>query len=88
MFQRIGRKLGKAEVAPLIVFNTYPNTMDKYNYPYSSLVHEAGHALGIYDRNSHTELPNAIMNYSQDTEYDCSPHPSDILAIFALHQTK
>ncbi len=88
MFHRIGRKLGKAEVAPLIVFNTCPNTMDKYNYPYSSLVHEAGHALGIYGPIVHPELDDAVMNYSKQSEPDCSPHPLDTMAIFAIHQTK
>ena len=27
--------------------NPCPKTLDNYNVPYSSLVHEAGHALGI-----------------------------------------
>ena len=69
-----------------IYFNTCPNTTDKYNYPYSSLVHEVGHALGITGL-PHPELPDSIMNHKND-EPDCSPHPLDIMAIFAIHQTK
>ncbi len=86
MFHRIGRKLGKAELAPLIVFNTCPNTPTKYNYPYSSLVHESGHALGL----DHPEIPDFIMNHNGIVgvnEPDCSPHPFDIMAIYALYQT-
>ena len=68
-----------------ILFNTCPHTSDRYNYPYSSLVHEAGHALGIYP--GHPEMPDSIMNYSGQTEPDCSPHPLDIMAIYALYQS-
>ena len=65
-----------------IRFNTCPDTSDNYNYPYSSLVHEAGHALGI----GHPKLRGSIMNYVTD-ESDCSPHPLDIAAIYALYQS-
>lgn len=70
-----------------IKFNTCPDypdgrRSDPYNYPYSSLVHEAGHALGI----RHPDIRDSIVNY-YTTEPDCSPHPFDILAIYALYQS-
>ena len=102
-------------------------------YPYTTMVHEAGHALGasgfsrwnllrfidgsitggisggtekveeeLYKR-AHPSVPDAVMNYdkrvlsvdddetdddeSSEDEPDCSPHPFDILAIWALYQT-
>ena len=78
-----------------IVFNTCPNTMDDYNYPYSSLVHEAGHALGIGgasdavipqdNHHPNRQIASAIMSYNR-SKPQCSPHPLDIMAIFALYQ--
>ena len=71
-----------------IKFNTCPNRGGYYNYPYSSLIHEAGHALGI--RPGHPTIADAIMNYNNVTgvpEPDCSPHPFDIMAIYAIYQT-
>ena len=83
-----------------VVFNTCPNTTNNYNYPYSSLVHEAGHALGIRaafemaadpDFQGHPSIADSIMNYNQKlmlvNEKDCSPHPLDIMAIYAIYQT-
>ena len=82
-------------------------------YPYETLVHEAGHALGIsgfrrlaltskrqsYEM-SHPTVYDSVMNYDNELwanrdsngvvirdEPDCSPHPFDIMAIFALYQT-
>ena len=50
---------------------------------YESVLHEAGHALGIRDHDkSHMD---SVMNYNFQ-EPDCSPHPLDILAIYALYQ--
>ena len=66
---------------------------------YDLMVHESGHALGLsnFTRNllalqtaSHPTIPNAVMNYDSETEVyepDCSPHPFDIMAIYALYQT-
>ena len=69
---------------------------------YVDLIHEAGHAFGIragtdydpYDRNyttHHPTLAGSVMNYNWKPgvpdEPDCSPHPLDILAIYALYQT-
>ena len=78
-----------------IVFNTCPNTTDKYNYPYSSLVHEAGHALGIggakdadgqVNHHPNEDIHSSIMSYGGN-QPKCSPHPWDIMAIFALYPT-
>ena len=60
--------------------------------PYEVLVHEAGHVLGIRDGESpapvddihHPPIPDSVMNYID--EPDCSPHPFDIMAIYALYQ--
>ncbi len=77
-----------------IAFNTCPDTMVDHNYPYSSLVHEAGHALrigngkdGMGQENHHPneQIKSAIMSYG-DGLPKCSPHPLDIMAIYALYQ--
>ena len=90
----------------------------KFNYcvgagaktPYTTALHEAGHALGTSGavlwealispldddpqyRRAHPTVPDSVMNYDEkvldpgDNEPDCSPHPFDILAIWALYQT-
>ena len=78
-----------------VVFNTCPDMGGNYNRPYSTLVHEAGHALGIRSGNDgidqeihhpNAEIKSAIMSYGRG-EPQCSPHPLDILAIFALYQS-
>ena len=77
------------------------NDFDFRNY--RTLVHEAGHTLGlsnfdfkapISDKPAHPSIPDAVMNYDDKvallmggTEPDCSPHPFDIMAIEALYQT-
>ena len=67
---------------------------------YDTMVHEAGHALGlshysldfIFDHDAHPTIPDSVMNYDSNIRYfsnepDCSPHPFDIMAIEALYQT-
>ena len=76
-----------------IRFNTCLTTAGEYRV----LVHEAGHAFGIthgpaiqypegkeQDRH-HPTIHDAAMSYK--TTPDCSPHPADIMAIYALYQT-
>ena len=74
-----------------IPFNTCLTTAGQY----VALVHEAGHALGIsygpdivypneQDR-FHPKIRDALMSYHPTP--DCSPHPFDIMAIYALYQT-
>ena len=176
MFRRIGRKLGKAEVAPLnglcnafgqrsvmkraapwagwsgcavrktkevrgisevisttdiflsrvSVGNDSLNvpggdaTVDRIDAPfnrcaarrngaYETLVHEAGHALGIRGKlpprftlvvpasdpdvqiNFHPTVAGSVMSYERalmlPDDPDCSPHPLDIMVIYALYQT-
>ena len=76
---------------------------------YETLIHEAGHALGIRNASSvasgwhrnlwhHPSTYESLMSYegivlrtglsaSQlPDDPDCSPHPLDVLAIFALYQ--
>ena len=60
---------------------------------YSALVHEFGHALGIgggrdgqnADETGHPQIEDAAMSYYPAP--CCSPHPFDIMAIYALYQT-
>ena len=77
-------------------FNPCPKTSDNYNVPYSSLVHEAGHALGIRgefykddqeDHHPSEDIKSAVMSYGRG-EPQCSPHPLDTMAIFALYQSR
>ena len=76
---------------------------EKDFYLYALMVHESGHALGLsgfspealvlgarakYEM-SHPTIADSVMNYWNftRTEDDCSPHPFDIMAIYALYQT-
>ena len=48
-------------------------------------------STAIYEE-AHPSIPGAVMNYdtlipSVANEPDCSPHPFDILAMYALYQT-
>ena len=43
----------------------------------------------IYEA-SHPTVADSVMNYNSETgvsEPDCSPHPFDVLAIYAAYQT-
>ena len=64
---------------------------------YKTLVHEFGHALGIGGGNTgsghnqvgHPQIRDSALSYSPtDPMYMCSPHPLDILAIYALYQSQ
>ena len=52
---------------------------------FGTLVHEAGHPLGISGA-PHPEVAGSTLNYL--SEPDCSPHPLDIMAIYSMHQTR
>lgn len=70
-------------------FNKCPNTTDLYNYPYSSLIHEAGHTLGFGGLGSHPDVPNvdeSVMSYAKSVP-SCAPHPLDIMIINAIYQS-
>ena len=64
-------------------------------------LHEGGHALGLSNINhpldaqtysdSHPTIPDSVMNYDGEVsqisdEPDCSPHPFDVMAIYAIYQ--
>ena len=51
---------------------------------YGVLVHEAGHALGF--RPAHPEHPDSVMT-AKVTDYNCSPHPLDVLGMYAMYQS-
>ena len=77
--------------------NTIGHDNDFINY--WLMVHEAGHALGLSQFSylnpvsqgvAHPNQIDSVMNYDTETgvgEPDCSPHPLDIMAIYALYQT-
>ena len=78
---------------------TNPTRRDAGFDNYALLIHESGHALGISDywdnfpflsSTAHSLVPQSVMGYDETTgfpEPDCSPHPLDIMAIYALYQT-
>ena len=72
-------------------FNKCGNNSDSDNSAYSSFLHEVGHVLGLAHplHVDYTHLPtfNSIMNYSSDGG-ECAPHPLDVMAIYALYQTR
>lgn len=127
---------GSSASDPPVVFNTCldagsPKTKDEGFFAYATMVHEAGHALGLsnfsyaalfegtvasslperlrdllnFDEDqqpyevAHPTIPDSAMNYDQNekirhpgvgtsfSEPDCSPHPFDLMAIFALYQS-
>ena len=74
----------------LVRFNKCPNTSDLYNYPYSSLLHEGGHALGFGGLGSHRGVPSvdeSVMSYEKSVP-SCAPHPLDIMIIYAIYQSE
>lgn len=94
---RLDKFAGASLAIPDVKFNSCDAPQER---PYATLVHEAGHALGIRGKSPlvgpvnqndlHPIIPDSVMNYDSFTgvtEPDCSPHPLDILAIYALYQT-
>ena len=84
-------------VDPLLIpgatarFNRCGNDADVGDSAYKAFLHEVGHALGIGGGGrpgGHTEKGvNSVMNEMlQDA--DCAPHPVDIMALYALYQTR
>ena len=69
------------------------NTCGSVHYRYGSVVHEAGHALGIgggitgtKQGRFHPHIKDSVMSYGRDKSVGCSPNPFDIMAIYALYQ--
>ena len=56
---------------------------------YKSFLHEVGHSLGIGgDAGGHSATNvTSVVNYVADPA-DCSPYPADIMALYALYQTR
>ena len=62
---------------------------------YGTLVHEAGHALGITggitgtgQGRGHPHIEDSVMSYSRDRSVSCSPTQFDVMAIYALYQSR
>ena len=69
-----------------IHFNKCPGTSVLYHKPYSSIVHEAGHAIGL-GHPDEDQVKAAIMSYYTELP-QCAPHPLDVMSIYALYQSK
>ena len=69
-------------------FNFCGNAGDDPNSAFQSFLHEAGHSLGIGGgAGAHaTDQQASVMNDAY--EADCAPHPADIMALYALYQTR
>ena len=84
-----------------ISFNTCSGSGAPDFTNYETMLHEAGHALGLSgftwrrfwsQTPAHPTIPGSVMNYNSKVpkihnEPDCSPHPFDMMAIEALYQT-
>ena len=75
-------------------FDRCLNSSDTPNSAYSDFLHEVGHALGIGGGQSMTEylkghpaINDSVMNYESD-EPGCAPNPFDLMAIYALYQSR
>ncbi len=86
-------------LSPNVTFNSCP-AGDSRSRAYRVLVHEMGHALGIQaapgtrvmDQDEHhPTIAGSVMSYESrrnlPDDPDCSPHPMDIMAIYAIYQT-
>ena len=79
------------------MFNLCGNAADNPNSAFKSFLHEAGHALGIGgnhagfsedSKGGHSEPNVASVVNARSNEADCAPHPADIMALYALYQTR
>ena len=66
------------------------------HFRYSTLVHEAGHALGITGGKTgigrerfhpNRDVRDSVMSYGRIRNLSYSPLPLDVMAIYALYQT-
>lgn len=75
-----------------ILFNHCHELTDSQVFIYETLVHEAGHALGVGKGTSgtgqgkhHSHVTDSVMSY-RGSDPKCSPTPLDVLALFAIYQ--
>ena len=72
----------------------YQAQENRENSVYGTLVHEAGHALGIDHPRGIDDRKKTLTVSSNDTvmtpgkTYNCSPHPLDVLIVYALHRAR
>ena len=76
-----------------------PMAADKPGNVYATLIHEMGHALGLHHGNTqHPQKPQSrnhpnsnifqsLMRHKTINGQNCSPHPLDIMALYAIYQT-
>ena len=70
------------------MFNECGNRSDDKNSAYKSFVHEVGHALGIGGAAGGHSVNEVASVVNNRLEPDCAPHPADIMALYALYQTR
>ncbi|MDE2869765.1 MAG: hypothetical protein OXR64_09450 [Chloroflexota bacterium] len=70
------------------MFNFCGNAGDNKNAAYKSFLHEAGHALGIGGAAGGHATDDQASVVNGASEADCAPHPADIMALYALYQTR
>lgn len=81
---------------PPIVDDECISGSDEQKRLYERIVHEGGHALGIFreggesfteQRDVHPQVVSSVMSYARIRGEYCSPRPLDIMAIYAIYQT-
>ena len=56
------------------------------NSVYGTLVHEAGHALGLHHPIGEVYYSDSVM--TAGVRFSCSPHPLDVLSVHALYRAR
>ena len=75
------------------------NSCESVGRRYGTVVHEAGHAFGIRGGITgdelddgqgahHPHINDSVMSYRGDSSVSCSPNPFDVMAIYALYQSR
>ena len=67
-------------------FDTCKDAEETTYRAYKTLLHESGHALGIFGHAS-TKLWYTAMKWKEDL-LPCTPFPLDVMATYALYQTR
>ena len=82
---------GTAFPASGVRFNYCQGATDSFRV----LVHEAGHALGVRGGREgsgqlqhHPSIKDSLMSYAVKDGYTCSPHPFDVMAIYAFYKNR